>query len=217
VLGAAAAALVGGLVAISIGEGGPGGVEITGVGAVQQLYGGIEQDSAYLGDEDAGVEVVVFNDLQCADCADWQLEVVDPLVEEYARTGEARLELRHFSVGPRATTVAALAAVAAGEQDRQWQYADLFFRNQQQATETGVGEDLLGAVAEGVQQLDEDQWREDRELDSVAERVEADAALAAELRLPADPAIVVTGAAGARELVDAPSLDEVEAAIAAVR
>jgi protein-disulfide isomerase len=114
VLGAAAAALVGGLVAISIGEGGPGGVEITGVGAVQQLYGGIEQDGAYLGDEDAGVEVVVFNDLQCADCADWQLEVVDLLVEEYARTGEARLELRHFSVGPRTTTVAALAAVAAG-------------------------------------------------------------------------------------------------------
>lgn len=85
-------ALIAALVSISVGEGGPEAAEIGGVNDVQRLFGGIEQQDAYLGSEDAEVTVTVFNDIQCTDCADYQLEVVNSLVEEYARTGDARLE-----------------------------------------------------------------------------------------------------------------------------
>ena len=48
-------------------------------------------------------------------CADYEINTIDPLVEEYARTGDARLEFRHFSLAPNDTTLAAIAAEAAGQ------------------------------------------------------------------------------------------------------
>jgi protein-disulfide isomerase len=64
-----------------------------------------------------------------------------------------------------------------------------------------------------VPEMDRDQWESDRDLPEVAERVEADAQLAIDLRLPAEPAVIVAGPAGERKLVDSPSLPEIEAAI----
>ena len=134
----------------------------------------------------------------------------------YARTGSARLELRHFSVAGRETTLAALAATAAGEQGRQWQFADLFVRNQELAQERGVTEELLREVAEAVPELEVSEWEEDFEAPRTVARVEADGALAADLRLPAEPAVVVSGPGGQRELPDSPSREEIEAAIAEI-
>jgi protein-disulfide isomerase len=210
-------ALLAALVSLAVGEGGPQPEDVGGVNEVQRIFGGIEQEGAFLGPDDAEVTVTVFNDLQCTSCADFQIETVDPLVERYARTGEARLELRHFSIGGRDTTLAAYAATAAGVQDRQWQYADLFVRNQELANERGVTDELLSELAEAVPEMDRDQWESDRELPEVAERVKADAQLAIDLRLPAEPAVIVTGPAGERKLVDSPSLPEIEAAIDEVR
>jgi hypothetical protein len=40
--------------------------------------------------------------------------------------------------------------------------------------------------------------------------------LAAELELPAEPAVVVSGPGGQRELIETPSREQIEAAISAV-
>ena len=50
------------------------------------------------------------------------------MIERYARSEEAQFEFSHFSLAPT-TSLAAVAADAAGEQGRQWQYIDLFMRN----------------------------------------------------------------------------------------
>jgi protein-disulfide isomerase len=208
--------LIAAVVTIAVGEGGPQPQDVGGVNEVQALLGGIEQEGAYLGPEEAEVTVTVFNDLQCTSCADFELEVVDPLVEEHARSDEVRFELRHFAISGHDTTRAAYAATAAGEQDRQWQYADLFIRNQDLAEERGVTDELLRELAEAVPELETEQWEQDLDSADVADRVEADARLGAELQLPAEPAVIVSGPAGERRLVDSPALAEVEAAIAAV-
>jgi protein-disulfide isomerase len=215
-LGAVAAVVVGIVVSIAVGEGGPQARGVEGVYEVQSIYAGIAQEGAELGPPDAEVKVTVFNDLQCDPCASYQLDVVESLVEDYARTGEALLELRHFSMGRFPTTLAALGATAAGEQGDQWQYAALFFRNQDLVDEEGVTEELLREVAAAMLGFELAEWEEAMDDPAVADRVEVDAELAAELRLPADPAVVVTGPGGQRELVDSPSLAEVEAAIAEV-
>jgi protein-disulfide isomerase len=208
--------LVAAVVTIAVGEGGPQPQDVGGVNEVQALLGGIEQQGAYLGASDAEVTVTVFNDLQCTSCADFELEVIDPLVEEHARGDEVRFELRHFAISGHDTVRAAYAATAAGEQDRQWQYADLFIRNQDLASERGVTDELLRELAEAVPEMETEQWEEDLDSPEVADRVEADARLGAELELPAEPAVIVSGPAGERRLVDSPTLAEVEAAIAAV-
>ena len=45
------------------------------------------------------------------------------------------------------------------------------------------------------------------------ELVRQDAMLAADLKLPAEPAVVVSGPGGQRQLIETPSSDEIEAAI----
>ena len=128
-LGLGVIGVAGAIYSISVGSGGPQSQAIGGVNDVQRIFGGIFQEGAYLGPEDAETTITVFNDIQCAPCAEFEIETVDPLVEEYARTGEARLEFRHFSLAPNDTTLAAIAAEAAGLQSRQWQYLDTFVRN----------------------------------------------------------------------------------------
>jgi protein-disulfide isomerase len=215
-LAVGALGIIGAIVTIAVGEGGPQPQDVGGVSEVQRLFGGIEQDGADLGPDEAEVAVTVFNDLQCTPCADFQLEEIDPLIEEHARTDEVRFELRHFAISGHDTVRAAYAATAAGEQGRQWQYADLFLRNQDLASEEGVTDELLRELAESVPELETDQWEEDLDSAEVAERVEGDARLAAELELPAEPAVVVSGPGGEEALIDTPTREEIDAAIAGV-
>lgn len=208
--------MAGAIISISVGEGGPQSAEIGGVNDVQRIFGGIEQEGAYIGPADAETTVTVFNDLQCGPCAEYEINTIDPLVEEYARPGDARLEFRHFSLAPNDTTLAAIGAEAAGLQERQWQYLDTFVRNIDETRTRAVDDALLRDIAEAVPQLDVDAWQEDYDDPETAELVRDDAMLAAELKLPAEPAVVVSGSAGQRTLIDSPSRDEIEAAIAQV-
>jgi len=216
VLGLALFALGYAIYSIAVGEGGPKSPPVEGVNDVQEIFGGIEQEGATLGPTDAPITIEVFNDLQCAPCADFELETIDPLVEEYARTDKAQFVFRNFSLAPNDTTLAAIAAEAAGMQARQWQYADTFFRNQDLAQGRGVDDQILREVAEAVPELDQDRWQTDYDSPQSADLVREDAMLAAQLKLPAEPAVVVSGPAGERKLIQTPTHDEIEAAIAQV-
>ena len=193
-LGVGAVGVLAAVVSLSIGEGGPEKIAISGGEQTQQLIAGIPQDGPYLGPSDASVTITVFNDLQCSSCDDYELHTVDPLIEQYARTGEAKLEFRHISLGAHETTRAAYAAAAAGEQDREWQYIDLLFRNQDEAPAGTVSEEFLKDIGNAVPEFDLDAWSAARDSAEVKDRVEADATLAAELGLRiSGPSVVVTG------------------------
>jgi protein-disulfide isomerase len=216
-LGVGVAALFAAVVSLSVGEGGPEKIAISGAEETQRLIAGIPQDGPYLGPADAAVTITVFNDLQCSSCDDYELETVNPLIEEYARDRAARLEFRHISLSEAETTEAAYAAAAAGEQDREWQYVDLFFRNQDEAPAGVVSDEFLEDVASGIPNFDLDAWRQARESPEVADRVEADALLAADLSLRVEgPSVVVGGPGGTEVLQGSPSTQEVDAAVAAV-
>lgn len=205
--------MIGAIISISVGTGGPQSQTIGGVNDVQRIFGGIAQDGAFIGPEDATTTITVFNDLQCGPCADYEIETIDPLVEEYARTGEARLEFRHFSLAPNDTTLAAIAAEAAGMQARQWQYLDTFVRNIDATRTRAIDEEFLREVAEAVPQLDVDEWDDDFNDPATRDLVVQDAMLASQLKLPAEPAVVVTGPGGERDLIEQPSREAIEAAI----
>jgi protein-disulfide isomerase len=216
VLGIAVAGLLAAIISISVGEGGPQPEEIGEIEPVQQLFGGIPQEGADLGPEGAEVTVSVFTDLRCPACGEYQVEEIDPLVEAYARTGEARFELRHLSLGREEVTLAAEAAVAAGEQGHQWQYADLLFRNIE-AAGAEVDEEFLHQIAEAVPQFEVEEWEDALGSPQVAAQLESAAMVAEELELPGSgPSVIVTGPGGTEELLDSPSREEIEEAIAAV-
>ena len=80
-----------------------------------------------------------------------------------ARPATARFEFRNFSLGETETTKAAYAATAAGEQDREWQYVDLFFRNQDEAPAHTVSDEFLDDIGNAIPDFDLDAWREARD------------------------------------------------------
>lgn len=216
-LGVGAIALIGAIVSIAIGTGGPKVIKLKGGDQVQELVGGIQQDGADLGPPDAAVTISVFNDLQCSTCDDYEVHTVDPLIEEYARTGEAKFEFRNYSLGQAETTKAAYAATAAGQQDREWQFVETFFRNQDAAPAGNVSEEFLNNIVNSITDLDLATWQQDMASPEVKARVDADAQLAADYGLRVNgPSIVVEGPGGTKVLQDSPSQEEVQAAVQAV-
>ncbi|HMC07380.1 MAG TPA: thioredoxin domain-containing protein [Solirubrobacterales bacterium] len=216
-LGAGAIGLLAAIVSLSIGTGGPKVIMINGADQVQELVGGIQEDGPYLGPPSAPVTIQVFTDLQCSTCDGYELATVDPLIEEYARTGKARLEFRNYSFGQAETTKAAYAATAAGGQDREWQFVELFFRNQDAAPGHVVTQEFLDDIGNTITDLDLDTWHAAMDSTEVKDRVAADGNLAADYGLRVNaPSIVVSGPGAQKVLQDGPSKDEVDAAVSAV-
>ena len=130
---------------------------------------------------------------------------------------EARLEFRHISLGEAETTKAAYAAAAAGEQDREWQYIDLFFRNQDEAPARTVSDEFLEDVGNAIPDFDLDAWKQARESAEVADRVEADAMLAADWACGSRARRWSSAGPGGTEVLqDSPSKEDVDAAVPAV-
>src|SRR5581483_8676441 len=115
------------------------------------------------------------------------------------------------------TTKAAYAAEAAGSQDREWQFVEMFFRNQDAAPGGMVSEEFLSDIGNSITDLDLDTWRKDMASPEVKARVESDAKLAAGYGLRVNgPSVIVEGPGGTKVLQDAPSQQDVEAAVASV-
>jgi protein-disulfide isomerase len=204
------------IVSISVGTGTEGQVEITGADETQSLLGGIQQDGARLGPPDAPVSVQVFNDLQCDPCSDWHRDVIVPLIGGPVRAGQIQMTFHHFPMSESGFGLAGYGAVAAAKQDYEWQFIQLFFANQDEAKKAGgATQEFLDNVARGigVGNFNLEQWQNDMKDDDVRQTLEADDKLSAERQFPAEPAVVVGGPNGSKQLDESPTLAEVEAAI----
>jgi hypothetical protein len=152
----AAAAVVAVLVALSGGgddERGGGlakGERLTGTGEAVELFEGIPQRGAALGDPDAPLRMVEFVDLQCPFCAQYSADVLPTLVERYVRDGSLRIELLPLTFIGDDSVEAGGAAAAAAAQDRMWQFVDLFYRNQGAENSGYVTPQFLRQLARGA-------------------------------------------------------------------
>ena len=160
VLALAAAVVVGAIVVSSNGAEEPATTAArpgaTPAQEVRELYAGIPQDGLRLGDPDAPATLVEIADLQCPFCAQYSTEALPTIVRDYVRTGKLRYELRIRSFLGRDSVRAAGAAAAAADQDRMYQFADLFFRNQGLENSGYADDEFMRDVASQVQGLDVD-------------------------------------------------------------
>ena len=206
------------IVSLSVGSGGTEEIKITGAEEIQSLVGGIPQDGPRLGSADAPVSVQVFNDMQCDPCSDWNQQVVAPLISGPVRSGDIQLVYHNFPMTESGFFLGAYGAVAAAKQDYEWQFIELFFYNQDEAKKHGATQDFLDNIARGVgvTNFNVEQWQRDMKDEDVQQTLDEDDRLSAELRLPAEPAVIVDGPGGSKQLESSPSLAEVQAAIAEV-
>jgi protein-disulfide isomerase len=94
------------------------------------LYAGIPQAGIRLGEAGAPVTLVEIADLQCPFCAAYSREALPSVVRDYVRPGRIRYELHFRSFLGRDSVRAAGAAAYAARQNRMYQFADAFYRNQ---------------------------------------------------------------------------------------
>jgi hypothetical protein len=134
------------------------------------------------------------------------------------RNGDAQLVYHNFPMTESGFFLGAYGAVAAAKQDYEWQFIELFFANQDEAKEHGADQEFLDNIARGVgvTNFNVEQWQRDMEDDDIQATLEADERLTAERRLPAEPAVVVGGPNGTEQLIQSPSLADVQAAITQV-
>jgi protein-disulfide isomerase len=131
---------------------------LRGEAELAERFGGIPQDGSILGRPDAPYTLVEFADLQCPFCAQFDRDVLPAVIERFVRPGKLRIELRPVAfLGPDSSTGAA-ATVAAGEQDRMWQFSDLWYRNQGPENSGYATPQFVGNIARGAS-LELDRWQ----------------------------------------------------------
>ena len=138
--------------------------------------------------------------------------MIPGLIDEVVRSGDAQLEFKNFTIiGPQSTP-AALAALAAGEQGRYWNFVELFYRNQGPENSGYVTDSFLRSIAEDAGVKDLDQWEADRASPELKQELDAVQAEAKQLGFDSTPSFVVEGPNGRKTLV-APSPEQLRAAL----
>jgi hypothetical protein len=203
-------------------------VHLSGIGEAQELFGGVPQEGARLGSEDAPVTVQVFGDEQSSLCREGFLTTIPTLTEKYARPGSVKFLYRHYSNSENEIEYGFYGTEAAAEQGYGWQYIYLFYANQKEADRFGVTEaenrrsglreNFLDSLAGGVEELEDDEWEEafeqGREPESaMTKSLAAQEELGSKLGIRYGLAMVIEGPNGNATLQENPTLKEVERAI----
>ena len=185
---------------------------------VEQQLKGIPQHGTVLGDPKAKVTVVEFGDLQCPVCQAFSVETAPGLISDVVRKGTAKYEFRQYTIIGPDSTVAAKAALAASEQNRYWNYIELFYRNQGTENSGYVTDDFLESIAKGAGVPDIAKWNKDRDSskwDAVLAKIQRETSA---LGINATPTIMVEGPGGSKVVGSGVlPLSQIESAIKSVQ
>lgn len=186
-------AVVGGVVVVAIvivliatggGGSGGGGKIVSGnkaptlVKKVEAEVGGIAQAGDTIGASTAPVTLQYFGDLECPVCRDFTLGALPTLLQKWVRTGKLRIEYRALETATREPEVfktQQVAALAAGKQNKMWQYIELFYNQQGEESSGYVTEKYLQGLAQQVPAMSLAQWASDRNGGALSTQVATDA------------------------------------------
>jgi protein-disulfide isomerase len=182
---------------------------------VDQELAGIPQKGMILGDPSAKVRLLEFADLQCPVCKGYSEEVLPPVIENQVRSGQAKIDFRNFTIIDAQSTPAGAAAIAAGEQDRGWNFVEVFYRNQGAERSGYVTDQFLTAIARAAGVPSIARWNRDRKSGPVLEEVANTTREAERLGFTGTPSFAVEGrgATGVQPIGTPQSAGDLEAAV----
>ena len=202
----AAAFIVGVLVVVSQ-SGDDSGGPVEGGEEAAALYAGIPQRGNVLGDPDAQGRMIEFADLQCPFCAQYSGDVLPEVVGRYVEPGDVRLELDLIGILGPDSERAARAAEAAGLQNKMWQFADVFYRNQGIENSGYADEGFIRDIAEAVPGLDADRMIADMDSPTVERRLARAQSRAQQLGVAGTPTFFVARGDDAPRKLEVQSLE----------
>jgi protein-disulfide isomerase len=132
---------------------------------VSTLLANIPQSGNTLGSPQAPVTMQYFGDLECPICRDFTLGALPKLIEKYVRSGKLKIEYRNLETAtrePETFRTQQAAALAAGKQQKAWNYIELFYHEQGEEDSGYVTEKYLQELAQQVSGLNLATWTADR-------------------------------------------------------
>jgi protein-disulfide isomerase len=136
------------------------------------LIDGIPQDGTLLGNPDAEVVLLQYEDIQCPVCKRYTDAGFRTIVEEYVRPGDVRVDFRGLDFLGDDSTKALRVALAAARQDRAWQMVELLYANQGDENSGWVTDDLLRELAAQIEGLDADKMFADADSPEITTEIE---------------------------------------------
>lgn len=146
------------------------------------------QTGQKLGPDSAPVKIVEVGDFQCPACA---LAATELRQAEEKNRNQVQVIYRHFPLPSHSNAViSALAAEAAGEQNKFWEMYDLLYARQQEWSSSSNPENIFVGYADSVG-LDENRFLNDLKSDRLKARVESDKAYANSLGVNQTPTFYI--------------------------
>ncbi len=135
------------------------------VAAVTSLLAGTTQKGNVLGSPTAPVTLQYFGDLECPICREFTLGALPAIIQKWVKTGKLKIEYRSLETAtrePETFRTQQVAALAAGKQDKAWDFIELFYHEQGEEDSGYVTESFLQGLAQQVPGLNLAKWTTDR-------------------------------------------------------
>jgi protein-disulfide isomerase len=181
------------------------------VAEVTSLLGGIAQNGNTLGDPKAPVTMQYFGDLECPICQQFTLGALPSLIQSYVRTGKLKIEYRSLETAtrePETFKTQQVAALAAGEQQKMWDFVELFYHEQGQEDSGYVTEDYLQNLASQVPGLNLAAWTAARGETKFSDIVSSDGQAATQEGFTGTPSFLIGKSGGALKRLEYTSLTD---------
>jgi protein-disulfide isomerase len=223
VIGAVAVVAV--AIAISAGGANGGGLQ-TGKklkateAAVSSLLRGVPQSGNVLGNPNAPVTMTYYGDLECPICRSFTIDGgFGQLVQNEVRDGKVKVVYSALKTATDEETVFTdqqVAALAAGRQNKFWNYAELFYRQQGAEGSGYVDEHYLNTLARQAG-LNISAWKAARTDKSLAAEVTAQGSSGLAHHISGTPTLVFSGPKGTAQAPSGvPSYSDLQSAYNAV-
>jgi protein-disulfide isomerase len=158
---------------------------------VDALLADLPQDGSTLGSPEAPVTIWMFGDLECPTVRLFVENYLPAFLDTWVRTGDVKLIYRSLETDTYNEEVffeQEIAALAAGRQDRMWNFLLTFIHRQQEDYAT---DEFLAEIASQVLDLDRAQWRRDREDALLSKDVALDVYSAHRKKLSSTPSFLI--------------------------
>jgi len=148
------------------------------VSEISSLIDGIPQSGNALGSPTAPVTLQYFGDLECPICKEFTLGALPQVIQKWVRAGKLRIEYRSLETATREPETfknQQVAALAAGKQNKLWNFVETFYHEQGEEGSGYVTESYLQGIASQVPGLELPKWTSDRSNTELTNQVASDA------------------------------------------
>jgi protein-disulfide isomerase len=181
------------------------------VSEVNSTVGGIPQNGSVLGHPNAPVTLQYFGDLECPICREFTLGALPKIIQKWVREGKLKIEYRNLQTAtrePETFRTQQTAALAAGAQQKMWNFIELFYHEQGEEDSGYVTEKYLQGLAQQIPGLNLQKWQSERTNQAYQGTLQTDAQEANNRGLTGTPAFLIGKSGGAMTRLNYNSLSD---------